>query len=58
MLITEEKVRQIGLAAQKELGPTADPRMVKKVVREVVRRLIESSDDASGGARKSPVTSY
>ncbi len=43
MEITEEKLRQIAAEAQKQLGPNANPAMIKKVVKEVVRRLSEES---------------
>lgn len=43
MEITEEKIRQITKEAQYQLGPNTDPAMLKKVVKEVVRRLLEES---------------
>ena len=43
MEITEQKVRQIAEEAQKQLGPQANPAMIKKVVKEVIRRLQEES---------------
>ena len=43
MEITEEKIRQITREAQYHLGPNSDPVMLKKVVKEVVRRLLEGS---------------
>lgn len=43
MEITEEKIRQISDEAWQELGSNANATMLKKVVREVVKRLIEES---------------
>ncbi|MCG3120047.1 MAG: hypothetical protein ALAOOOJD_02631 [bacterium] len=39
MEITDEKLRQIVQETLNELGPHADPVLVRKVVREVVRQL-------------------
>jgi len=39
MQIDEEKIRQIVREAQRELGPNADPALLRKVVREVIREL-------------------
>lgn len=39
MEISDEKLRQIVQEALNELGPHADPALVRKVVREVVRQL-------------------
>jgi len=50
MEMTEQKIRQIAEEAQKQLGSQANPAMVKKVVKEVVRRLQEE-------ATKSPASS-
>ena len=41
MEITEEKIRQISDEAWQELGSNANPAMLKKVVQEVVKRLVE-----------------
>ena len=43
MEITEEKIRQISDEAWQQLGSNANPSMLKKVVREVVKRLMEES---------------
>lgn len=43
MEITEEKIRQISDEAWQQLGSNANPSMLKKVVQEVVKRLIEES---------------
>ncbi len=43
MEITEEKIRQIGDEAWQQLGSNANPSMLKKVVQEVVKRLMEES---------------
>jgi len=43
MEITEEKIRQISDEAWQQLGSNANPIMLKKVVQEVVKRLIEES---------------
>jgi hypothetical protein len=43
MEITEEKIRQITKEAQYHLGPNTNPTMLKKVVKEVVRRLLQES---------------
>lgn len=43
MQITEEKIRQIVRETQYHLGPNTDPAMIKKVVKEVVRRLREEA---------------
>ncbi len=45
MAISEEKIRQISAEAKRILGERANPELVKKVVREVVRRLMQ---EASG----------
>jgi len=39
MEIDEEKIRQIVREAQLELGPTTEPALLRKVVREVIREL-------------------
>lgn len=39
MEISDEKLRQIVQETLNELGPHADPALVRKVVREVVRQL-------------------
>ncbi|NIR47336.1 hypothetical protein GWO43_02525 [candidate division KSB1 bacterium] len=44
MEITEEKIRQITQETQRILGAHAHPEMVKKVVKEVVRRLMEQTN--------------
>jgi len=43
MEITEEKIRRISDEAWQQLGSNANPIMLKKVVQEVVKRLIEES---------------
>ncbi len=43
MEITEEKIRQISHEALQQLGSNANPSMLKKVVHEVVKRLMEES---------------
>ncbi|MFQ5602316.1 MAG: hypothetical protein ACE5HS_03505 [bacterium] len=43
MKITEDKIRQITLEAQRQLGPPVHADMLKKVVKEVVNRLIQES---------------
>jgi len=43
MEITEEKIRQIGDEAWQQLGSNVNPSMLKKVVQEVVKRLMEES---------------
>lgn len=43
MQITEKKIRQISEEALCLLGPNANTEMLKKVVREVVRRLAQES---------------
>ncbi len=43
MEITEEKIRQISDEAWQQLGSNANPSMLKKVVQEVVKRLMEES---------------
>jgi hypothetical protein len=40
MEITDEKLRQIVRETLRELGPDADPALVRKVVRDVVRHLV------------------
>ncbi len=45
MEITEEKIRQITLEAKRILGSRAHPLMIKKVVKEVVRRLRSESSE-------------
>jgi len=44
MEITEDKIREISRLALHYLGPQANPEMVKKVVKEVVKRLQQESD--------------
>jgi hypothetical protein len=39
MEISDEKLRQIVREALRELGPQADPALLRKVVRDVVRQL-------------------
>lgn len=39
MEITEEKIREISRIAMHYLGPDANPEMLKKVVKEVLKRL-------------------
>lgn len=41
MTMTEEKIRRITRETQRALGKNAHPDMVKKVVKEVVRRMVE-----------------
>ncbi|MDZ7291391.1 MAG: hypothetical protein ONB44_09430 [candidate division KSB1 bacterium] len=41
MEISDEKLRQIVRETLLELGPHADPALVNKIVREIVRRLLE-----------------
>ncbi len=43
MELTEEKIRQISDEAWQQLGSNANPSMLKKVVQEVVKRLMEES---------------
>ena len=43
MEITEEKIRQISDEAWQQLGSNANPSMLKKVVQEVVKRLMDES---------------
>ena len=43
MQITEEKIRQISDEAWQQLGSNANPSMLKKVVQEVVKRLMTES---------------
>ncbi|MCH8020700.1 hypothetical protein IH785_12655 [candidate division KSB1 bacterium] len=43
MEITEEKIRQISDEAWQQLGSNANPPMLKKVVQEVVKRLMDES---------------
>jgi len=43
MEITEEKIREISRIALHYLGPDANPEMLKKVVKQVVKRLQEES---------------
>lgn len=45
MEITEEKIRQIVKETLYHLGPKAHPDMVKKVVKEVVRRLLQEKTE-------------
>ncbi len=47
MEITEEKIRQISDEAWQQLGTNANPSMLKKVVQEVVKRLMEESKNTS-----------
>ena len=59
MQITEEKIRQISEEALCHLGPNANPEMLKKVVKEVVRRLTPdtpSRGDDSKGDKNSLMT--
>lgn len=44
MNLTEEKIRQISQEAQRLLGKNAHPTMIKKVVKEVVRRLMAEAN--------------
>jgi hypothetical protein len=39
MELSDEKLRQIVRETLRELGPQADPALVRKVVRDVVRQL-------------------
>jgi len=39
MEIDEAKIRQIVREAERELGPNADPALLRKIVREVIREL-------------------
>lgn len=39
MEMSEEKIRQIVQEAQRELGPKADPVLLRKIVRDVIREL-------------------
>jgi len=45
MEITEEKIRQISDEAWQQLGPKGNPSILKKVVQEVVKRLLEESKE-------------
>jgi hypothetical protein len=47
MEITEEKIRQILREAKYYIGPNTHPAMLKKVVKEVVRRLLQESSKKS-----------
>jgi hypothetical protein len=44
MEITDDKLRQIVRETLRELGPHADPALVQKIVREVVRHLMKPGD--------------
>jgi hypothetical protein len=44
MEITDDKLRQIVRETLRELGPHADPALVQKIVREVVRQLLQPGD--------------
>ena len=44
MQITEDKIRQIAEETRRVLGPDANPEMVKKVIKEVIRRLQSESE--------------
>lgn len=39
MEMSEEKIRQIVQEAQRELGPQANPVLLRKIVRDVIREL-------------------
>jgi hypothetical protein len=39
MELDETKIRQIVREAQRELGPDADPALLRKIVRDVIREL-------------------
>ncbi|MDZ7363113.1 MAG: hypothetical protein ONB46_20675 [candidate division KSB1 bacterium] len=39
MELSDEKLRQIVRETLRELGPQADPALVRKIVRDVVRQL-------------------
>ena len=49
MEITEEKIRQISDEAWQQLGSSANTSMLKKVVQEVVKRLMEESKNTPLG---------
>lgn len=53
MEISEDKIRQIVQEAQRELGPKADPVLLRKIVRDVIREL-EREDAASRRSDSSP----
>ncbi len=44
MEITDDKLRQIVRETLRELGPHADPALVQKIVRQVVRHLMKPGD--------------
>lgn len=50
MELTDDKLRQIVRETLRELGPHADPALVQKVVREVVRHLMQRGDLGIGAA--------
>jgi hypothetical protein len=39
MQLDEEKIRQVVREARRELGPNADPALLKKIVLQVIREL-------------------
>ncbi|MFQ5706675.1 MAG: hypothetical protein ACE5HO_04450 [bacterium] len=51
MEITEEKIREITREAQYQLGENTQPEMLKKVVKEVVRRLLAENAKADEARR-------
>jgi hypothetical protein len=52
--ISEEKVRQIVLEAERVLGSDAHPDLVRKVTRQVIHRLQEEGQVVGGAARPVP----
>jgi len=48
MELSDEKLRQIVRETLRELGPQADPALVRKVVRDVVRQLQKKTLPATG----------
>ncbi len=57
MEMNDDKLRQIVRETLRELGPHADPALVQKVVREVLRQLQKRDRHTpSGGSAIKPLT--
>jgi len=52
MHVTEDLVREIAEETMKVLGPRANPVVLKKTVREVIRRLLEGGIDTTRSSTK------
>jgi len=47
MVVTEDLVRKIAKETMRILGPRANPVVLRKIVKEVIRRLLEGGNSST-----------